>query len=166
MNNASVIVGAMIISPLIYSVLSSSVSTYNRDWPTFRKAIGTLFAGSICAIVTSVFVGFSYATTIRSEIAGRLSESPLDYFIVAVLCGLGGTYAFFSPKTHQALGGIAISVALLPPIVMSGIGLGIGITEQNVDLVFVSTKIVVSNLLGIYLGSFSMVAFLHRISRD
>jgi len=166
MNNASAIVGAMIISPLMYSILSASIASYNRDWLSFKKSILTFATGTFVAILTSILVGFYYSTSIRSEISGRIAEAPLDYFLIAIFCGLGGTYAFFSPKTHQAVGGIAISVALLPPIIMSGIGLGIGITEQNIDLAVSSSKIVLSNLLGIYLGSLVMIIFLNRISKD
>ena len=90
----------------------------------------------------------------------------MDYFFVAFFSGLAGTYAFFSPKIHEAVAGIAISVALIPPVVMLGIGLGLGIAKENANLVFVSSAIVFANVAGIYLGSIVMVAVLHRISRD
>ena len=79
--------------------------------------------------------------------------------------GLAGTYAFYSPKIHEAVAGIAISVAVIPPIVMLGIGLGVGIAKQNTNLVLVSGEIVLANIIGIYLGSIVMVGVLHRISR-
>ncbi len=88
----------------------------------------------------------------------------MDYFLVALFSGLAGTYAFYSPKIHEAVAGIAISVAVIPPIVMLGIGLGIGIAKQNTNLVYVSGMIVLGNIIGIYLGSMMMVAALHRIS--
>jgi uncharacterized membrane protein len=90
----------------------------------------------------------------------------MDYVLVALFSGLAGTYAFFSPKIHEAVAGIAISVAVIPPIVMLGIGLGIGIAKQDANLVLVSGTIVLSNIIGIYLGSIVMASVLHRISRD
>ena len=57
-----------------------------------------------------------------------------DYFLVALFSGLAGTYAFFAPKIHLALTGIAISVALIPPVVMLGVGLGLEIAKQNTIL--------------------------------
>ena len=77
----------------------------------------------------------------------RLNAAMMDYFLVAFFSGLAGTYAFYSPKIHEAVAGIAISVALIPPVVMLGIGLGIGLAKQNTDLVFTSGAIVVSNIL-------------------
>ena len=90
----------------------------------------------------------------------------MDYILVAFLSGLAGTYAFFSPKIHESVAGIAISVALIPPVVMLGIGLHIGFVEKESDLLFKSSTIVISNVLGIYVGSLVMIAVLHRISRD
>lgn len=86
----------------------------------------------------------------------------MDYFFVAFFSGLAGTYAFFSPKVHEAVAGIAISVALIPPVVM----LGIGIAKENTDLIFVSATIVFANVIGIYLGSLVMVVVLHQITRN
>ena len=165
MNSAAVIVGAMVISPLLYPVICAGVATYQADWTEFVRAIGTFAVGFFSAIAAAAVVGLFYATAFRSEIIDRLSEAVLDYFFVALFSGLAGTYAFFSPKIHDAVAGIAISVALIPPVVMLGIGLGLGIAKQDTNLVLVSGTIVLGNIFGIYLGAIMMVAFLHRISR-
>ena len=165
MNSAAVIVGAMVISPLLYPVICAGVATYQADWNELVRAVGTFAVGFVAAIAAAVVVGLISATTFRSEIVDRLSEGVLDYFFVALFSGLAGTYAFFSPKIHDAIAGIAISVALIPPVVMLGIGLGLGIAKQDTNLAFVSGTIVFGNIIGIYLGSFVMVAVLHRISR-
>jgi len=55
---------------------------------------------------------------------------------------------------------------LIPPVVMLGIGLGLGIAKQDANLVTVSATIVLGNIVGIYLGAIAMVAFLERIARD
>lgn len=166
MNSAPIIVGAMVISPLLFPVICAGAATYQADWSAFFRAVGTFAVGFMAAVAAAVAVGLFYATTFRSEIIDRLSGSTLDYFLVALFSGLAGTYSFFSPKIHEAVAGIAISVALIPPVVMLGIGLGIGIAKQNTDLVFIGGTIVLSNVFGIYLGSIVMVGLLHRISRD
>jgi uncharacterized membrane protein len=51
---------------------------------------------------------------------------------------------------------------VIPPIVM----LGIGIAKQDSNLIFISSTIVLGNVIGIYVGSVVMVALLHRISKD
>jgi uncharacterized hydrophobic protein (TIGR00271 family) len=166
MNSAPIIVGAMVISPLLYPVICAGVATYHADWNAFTRAVRTFAVGAVAASGTAFAVGLFYATTFRSEIVDRLSEAIGDYVMVAFFSGLAGTYAFFSPKIHEAVAGIAISVALIPPIVMLGIGFGLGVAQQNTYLILVSGMIVISNISGIYLGALVMVAVLHRISLD
>ena len=166
MNSAPVIVGAMVISPLLFPVICAGAASYQADGSAFIRAAGTFAMGFLAAVAAAVLIGLFYATTFRSEIVDRLSEAMLDYFLVAFVSGLAGTYAFFSPKIHEAVAGIAVSVALIPPVVMLGIGLGIGIAKQDTNLILVSSTIVLSNIFGIYLGSIVMVAVLHRISSD
>ena len=162
MNNAAVIVGAMVISPLLFPVICVAVATYQADWRESIRAAGTFAVGFLAAITAAVVVDLFHATDFRSEIVDRISASHMDYFFVAFFSGLAGTYAFFSPKVHEAVAGIAISVALIPPVVM----LGIGIAKENTDFIYVSATIVFANVVGIYLGSLLMVVVLHQITRN
>jgi uncharacterized hydrophobic protein (TIGR00271 family) len=160
MNSTSVIVGAMVISPLLYPVICVGATTYQRDWNSLARAIGTFAIGALAAIAAAAAVNVLHAATVQSEIADRLAAAPVDYFLVAFFSGIAGTYAFFSPKIHEAIAGIAISVALIPPVVM----LGIALAERSTDLFLASGTIVLCNVFGIYLGSFVMVVALHWIS--
>jgi uncharacterized hydrophobic protein (TIGR00271 family) len=160
MNSTSVIVGAMVISPLLYPVICVGATTYQRDWASLARAIGTFAIGASAAIAAAAAVNILHAATVQSEIGDRLGAALADYFLVAFFSGIAGTYAFFSPKIHEAIAGIAISVALIPPIVM----LGIALAERSADLFLASGTIVLCNVFGIYLGSFVMVVALHWIS--
>jgi uncharacterized membrane protein len=84
MNSAPVIVGAMVISPLLYPVICAGAATYHADWGAFIKAVGTFAVGFIAAVAAAVVVGLISATTFRSEIVDRLSTSSMDYFLVAL----------------------------------------------------------------------------------
>lgn len=161
MNTTSVIVGATVISPLLYPVICVGAATYQADWRALLEALLTFMTGFIAAIAAAAAVNLVYATTFQSEIIDRLSAAGVDNALVAFFSGLAATYALFSPKMHEAIAGIAISVALIPPAVM----LGIGIAEQNSHLVYASGIIVLCNVFGIYLGSIVMVAGLHWIAK-
>ena len=163
MNSAAVIVGAMVISPLLFPVICAGAAITRPIEAIY--CCQDICGGLCCRLAAAVVVGLFSATIFRSEIIDRLSASGMDYVLVALFSGVAGTYAFFSPKIHEAVAGIAISVAVISPIVMLGIGLGIGIAEQNANLVLVSGTIVLSNVIGIYLGSIVMVSVLHRILR-
>ena len=47
MNSAPVIVGAMVISPLLYPVICAGAATYQADWSAFIRAVGTFAVGFI-----------------------------------------------------------------------------------------------------------------------
>lgn len=166
MNSAAVIIGAMVVSPLLYPVVFAGTATYRGDWSAVFRAAKSFAIGLSCAISMSIAVGAFQATRFQSEIFERLLGATADYFLVAFFSGLAGTYAFYSPKMHSVVAGIAVSVALMPPVVMLGIGLGLQMATQNISLILGSGKIVLANIGGIYLGSIFMVAVLHRISRD
>jgi len=161
MNSPSIIVGAMVISPLLYPVVSIGTASFKKDWGTLFHGIRTLVIGLIIAIIAAIIVNSFFFTEHRSEIVDRLSSAPIDYFFVALFSGLTGTFAYFWPAIIEAIAGIAISVALIPPIVL----IGIGIANFDSQLSIASATIVAINILGIYLGSLFMFIGLHFMAR-
>jgi uncharacterized membrane protein len=83
MNSPSVIIGAMVISPLLYPVICVGAATYQTDWSACTRAIGTFAAGFLAAVAATIVVDLFYPTTFRSEIVDRLSENMIDYVFVA-----------------------------------------------------------------------------------
>jgi uncharacterized hydrophobic protein (TIGR00271 family) len=161
MNSPAVIVGAMVVSPLLYPVIAVGVSVFWRDWTTFKNSVTTFAIGLGLALVVSIVINAVIPSEAFSEIADRLSTVPTYYFIVAFLSGLAGTFAFFWPGIVEALAGIAISVALVPPVVM----LGIGLAELDSDLIRGSAVIVALNVIGMMLGAFTATAGLSWYAR-
>ena len=111
------------------------------------------------ALLVSVLINAAIPSETRSGIADRLYTVPTFYFVVAFLSGLAGAFAFFWPRIIEALAGIAISVALIPPVVM----LGIGISELSRKLVQGSAKILVLNVIGMVMGAYAASAGLHLV---
>lgn len=162
MNSASVIVGAMLLSPLLYPVICVGVATFLLDISTLVRSSTAFAAGVLLAIAVAAVVRSVLPSAPQSEIAERLLTNRVDYFVVAMVSGLAGTYAFFSPKIHEAVAGIAISVALIPPVIM----LGIAVAQFDARFAIASGMIVICNVIGIYVGSIVTVAGLHLISRN
>lgn len=67
--------------------------------------------------------------TTNSEILSRIRPNLLDLGI-AVVSGIAADYAHAKEEIAKTLAGVAISVALVPPLAVAGIGLGWG--EWNV----------------------------------
>ena len=98
-----------------------------------------------------------FPVTSGSEITERILANQADYFAVAFFSGLAGTFAYFWPGIIEAIAGIAISVALIPPVVM----VGIGFARWDMPLLTSSLEIVLINVSGITVGSFLLVMALN-----
>lgn len=162
MNSPSVIIGAMVISPLLYPVVSLGVSTLKADLETFKQGLLTGVIGLAAAVGTSTFLNLFLVTSQQSEIVERLSSAPIDYFFVALVSGMAGTFAYFWPNILEAIAGIAISVALIPPVVIVGVGLA----HQDIGLILSGSIIVAINILGIYLGAVIMFFALRYLAGE
>lgn len=51
------------------------------------------------------------------------TDVSLSYAAISIIAGLAASFALINPKLNESLPGIAISVALIPPLAVMGIGL-------------------------------------------
>jgi len=96
-----------------------------------------------------------FATNIEaftSEILLR-TEPSLLYLAVAVIAGIAVSFTLVRPELSETLAGIAVSVALIPPLAV----LGIGIAKLNLLVVSGSLVLLLINVIGIVVAS--MVTF-------
>ena len=153
MNSSSVIIGAMVLSPILLTVVALGASLSWGKWKNGVRNITTLFSSIVIGIATSFIINKIFPIVGGSEITERILGNQTDYFFVAFFSGLAGTFAYFWPGIIEAIAGIAISVALIPPVVMVGIGLA----KWDMVLLTSSIEIVLINVAGITIGSFLLV---------
>lgn len=149
MNSPSVIIGAMVISPLLYPVALAGSALAQREREEFLLLIKLLAYGGVAVLVVSSLISLAIPFEYQSELHSRLASSPLQYFVVALLSGIAGTFAYYWPRVSETITGVGISVALMPPFVMLGVALG------NGDWLLLSKSgfIVFLNVAGIMAGS-------------
>ena len=123
-NSTPVIIGAMILAPLMAPIISLSMALTRQDDNLLTASLKTLFMGLCTALgfaaITSFIIPMEVVT---SEIANRLSPSLLDLG-VAVISGVAGAYAHARVSAAKSMAGVAIAVALVPPLAVTGIGIG------------------------------------------
>ncbi len=147
-NSSSVIIGAMLLAPLMQPIVSLSMGVLRQDDDLFRNGARTVLIGVMIALSTAMLV--AYLTPIRelsSEMASRLSPTLLD-MLVAIASGVAAAYVKNDEKITSSLAGVAIAVALVPPLAVSGIGLGWGDWTMFVHALL----LFVTNLIGIVLA--------------
>jgi len=160
LDNAPIIIGAMIIAPLItpFFGLALNLILFKKE---FFNSLVSIFLGSLMAIFTSTIVGFLiiflnnniFSTT--TEILAR-TDTSFTYLLVAILIGLIGTYAYAKPNISEKITGIAISATIVPPLSV----IGLGLAGQNFFLIKNSFILFSINFLGIFIGSLIMFIIL------
>ena len=136
-NSAPAIIGAMIIAPLMSPILSLSYGLVIIDRRLITLSAITVAAGMILVVVIAFTSTFVFGMRITgSEILSRTSPTLLD---LGVALAAGGAAAFSQTRVSIAnsIAGVAIAVALVPPLAVSGIGLALGraaTTETGVSL--------------------------------
>lgn len=121
-NNVSVIIGAMLVSPLLLPVIGISLGAVKGDFFLFRTALEAEAKGIfIVFILVSALTLFIPTASITSEVLVRTHPTPLD-LLVALASGAAAAYALAKKNLSVALPGVAIAVAVMPPLCAVGIG--------------------------------------------
>lgn len=148
-SSAPVIIGAMILAPLMAPIVSLSMGIVRGQSLLIKGSSKTLFIGIVTALLFScVFTYFVPLSVLTDEMRGRVNPNILD-LIVAVISGIAGAYANSKSEIAKSLAGVAIAVALVPPLSVTGIGIGWG----NFDIVSGSFLLFLTNLVGITLAA-------------
>ena len=123
MNSVAVIIGAMLISPLMGSIIGIGygVGTYNTK--LLKTAFRVLSISIIISVVTStVYFSITPITTAGSEILARTSPTIWDV-IIAFVGGVAGMIGLTRNKLSNVIPGVAIATALMPPLCTAGYGI-------------------------------------------
>jgi len=129
LNSPAVVIGAMLISPLMGPIMGAGLGLAVSDLYLGAKAFAGIVASVLASILFSAFLvwllPFHVAT---GEILARTQPNLLDLG-VALLSGLAGSVVVCRGGEGggiTAMPGVAIAVALMPPLCSVGYGVGAG----------------------------------------
>lgn len=143
--SVATIIGAMIVAPLMTPILAFSLGVIWGDMEIIRTSVFSLLKGAAIALVISTSIAFIIPMEEYSpEILSRTTPTMFD-IIVALASGLVGAYGNANNRISNTLVGIAIAVALMPPLCTAGIGLG----TFNISIASGAILLFVINLVSI-----------------
>ena len=123
-DSSPVIIGAMILAPIIAPIVSFSMGMVRYDTNMLKTGIVTIVIGTIVALIFAAGVSIIIPLEVlTNEINARLTPNLLDMGI-AVASGIAAAYAHAKEGIAKSLAGVAIAVALVPPLAVAGIGIG------------------------------------------
>lgn len=130
MNSTAVVIGAMLLSPLMWPIIGFGVGMATYDLEMILKAARNL----IMAVIISVTIAICYFTlsplsSPTSEIIARTSPTTRDV-IIAICGGIAGIIALTrKEKSLTVIPWVAIATALMPPLCTVGFGIANGMRE-------------------------------------
>lgn len=148
-NSAATIIGAMIIAPLMVPIISLAFSLVILDFRLISYSLVRLVLGTVLTVLIAFFatkiIGFKVP---GSEILARTEPTLLDLGI-AIASGIAGAFAKMRRSVSDAIPGVAISVALAPPLCV----IGIGLATSDFNLAEGAFVLFLTNLVGIIISA-------------
>jgi len=150
-DSAAVVVGSMVIAPLIGPAMASCVGTVINDDDLFWEGIRSQTIGLGVAVLSAVVFAVAYRFLLAPELELLLVQQIAErahpgLLALAVALGAGTAGALsLTSGADEALVGVMIAVALMPPA--ASVGLGIAYVDPR--LAFGAGVLVLVNLLSI-----------------
>ncbi len=126
LNSPAVVIGAMLVAPLMSAIVALGLAVVQGDSKLLRLALGSAARGIALSVGVALVVGLlTPGDHQTAEMAARTSPTLLD-LAVALASGAAGAYALCRKDVATSLPGVAIAVALVPPLATVGLALSQG----------------------------------------
>jgi uncharacterized hydrophobic protein (TIGR00271 family) len=163
-NSAAVVIGSMLITPVLFPILSLSASVVMSDYSLIQRAGATLFKALVLGVAasTAATLFFGFGKELTAEILIR-TEPTLVSIAIAIVAGFAVAYTLVKDSLNETLPGIAVAVALIPPIAV----IGIGLANTNWGIVAGASVFLLVNVVGIVFASMLVFSLMNLyVKRD
>lgn len=151
MGSTAVVIGAMMIAPLMAPIMGMSASI-TMGWGGRLTSTALIVAASIVGSVALAWALARFVPLANTGLPGELlsrSSPDIRDLVVALAAGAAGSYATVRKDVSGALPGVAVAVALVPPLAAAGVFLGL----DQVPLARGAGLLFAANLFGIMLAA-------------
>ncbi len=126
MNSTAVVIGAMLISPLMGPIIGVGLGIGIFDLQLIRRALLNLAIAAIISVLTStIYFLITPLDDAQTEILARTTPTLWDV-LIALFGGFAGIIASSRQDKSNAIPGVAIATALMPPLCTAGYGIATG----------------------------------------
>lgn len=148
-DSSATIIGAMVIAPLGQPIVAFG-GAIALGWriQSFRM-LGIILVGTISSISLAYIIGFSLSDLTPNQQILIRSAPDLRDLGIALLAGAAGAYGYYRSEYSTVLAGVAIAVALVPPLCCCGLML----EQGHIILAGGSFLLFTTNFIGITFSS-------------
>jgi len=155
-DSTAVVIGAMLIAPLMTPIIGTAAGAVN-GWPKRVTASLGMIAAGVSASIGLAFIIGAWAPQLiplasNTQVTSRVSPNIIDMGI-ALAAGAAGAFANVNKRVSASIAGVAIAVALVPPLGVVGLTLHAGMYGDA----FGAFLLFMTNLVSIILAA--MVVF-------
>ncbi len=123
LDSPAIIIGAMLISPLMAPILGVGLAIGTNDRSTlFTSLTHYTIAIGIAVVTSTIYFFLTPFGNITDEILRRTEPTFLDV-LVAFFGGVAGIISGSRADKSNAIPGVAIATALMPPLCVTGFGI-------------------------------------------
>ena len=132
------VIGAMVLGPEFGAVAALGVALVRRRWTLLRRAVVTLVAGFVVAIMLTTLLALAargLGWVVEADVTGPRPGTDFIYFpdkwsfIVAIIAGVAGVLSLTSAR-RGGLAGVFISVTTVPAAGNIALGLAFAVPEE------------------------------------
>ncbi|MDR9418538.1 TIGR00341 family protein [Gracilimonas sp.] len=148
-DNAAMVIGAMVIAPILGPNVGLALATTLGDKALLKRSLKSILYGFSLGISLSILMGL--IIDINPEVTQISSRTVVSYADIALglAAGVAGCLSF-TRGISAAVIGVMVAVALLPPMVATGLLLGSGMFELAFGAGLLTlTYIICINLAGV-----------------
>ena len=149
LDNSAIVIGSMLIAPLMYPVLGVALGLVMMatNVGLLHRALSTLVKSLGIGLGLSVLAAFLFGNAEMYQTAEVMTRTVPTHLhlLVAIVAGAAVAYMLAKPEWGDALPGVAIAVALVPPLA----AMGVGIAAMSALIIKGATMILLLNLVGI-----------------
>ena len=125
-NSTAVVIGAMLISPLMGPIVGMGYGLAVGDTALIRQAVRNIIIFVVISLITAtLYFLLTPLKEAQSEILARTQPTLWDV-LIAFFGGSAGIVALTRKEGGNAIPGVAIATALMPPLCTAGYGLAHG----------------------------------------
>ena len=149
LNSAAVVIGAMLLAPLMQPVLAAgaclSMALFSKSLVSLARVTA---ATTWCIAIAYAISWILPEADLTPEVLARTQPDIKD-LVVALAAGTAGAYATVRSDVSSSLPGVAVAVALVPPLGAVGIALEHG----DAGLAYGALLLYITNLTAIIFAS-------------
>jgi uncharacterized hydrophobic protein (TIGR00271 family) len=128
-DSTAVVIGAMLIAPLMTPIMGTAAGIV-YGWRGRTTSSLVMVAAGVGGAIALAYILANWVPAlvplgVNSQVVSRISPTLVDT-LIAIAAGAAGAYATVDDRVSSSITGVAIAVALVPPLAVVGIMLEAG----------------------------------------